>query len=162
MLTDFWGDCASTGLPGMTIPCDWLSVLFNQKKIIFWNHIFLANFTQGLAAIEKLGQEALNEPKIYVSTILEVRICHIFCQLASQIIQRSWRIVLVAFLILLVGLGAPKVQCSGPHSLQQRLWFCCITRQGAFPYPCLDEKYHKHWLFVLSCVIIKCYCDADS
>ena len=29
---------------------------------------------QGLAAIEKLGQEALNEPKIYVSTILEVRV----------------------------------------------------------------------------------------
>ena len=27
---------------------------------------------QGLAAIEKLGQEALNEPKIYVSTILDV------------------------------------------------------------------------------------------
>ena len=29
---------------------------------------------QGLAAIEKLGQEALNEPKIYVSTILEVSV----------------------------------------------------------------------------------------
>lgn len=28
--------------------------------------------TRRLAAIEKLGQEALNEPKIYVSTILEV------------------------------------------------------------------------------------------
>ena len=27
---------------------------------------------QGLAAIEKLGEEALNDPKIYVSTILEV------------------------------------------------------------------------------------------
>ena len=32
------------------------------------NHITL----QGLAAIEKLGEEALNDPKIYVSTILEV------------------------------------------------------------------------------------------
>jgi len=32
------------------------------------NHIT----NQGLAAIEKLGQEAINEPKIYVSTILEV------------------------------------------------------------------------------------------
>merc|ERR1711970_1445479 len=32
------------------------------------NHIT----NQGLAAIEKLGQEALNEPKIYVSTILDV------------------------------------------------------------------------------------------
>ena len=35
------------------------------------------NLEQGLAAIEKLGQEALNEPKIYVSTILEVRV--LFC-----------------------------------------------------------------------------------
>ena len=34
---------------------------------------------QGLAAIEKLGQEALNEPKIYVSTILEVRV--LFCSI---------------------------------------------------------------------------------
>ena len=33
---------------------------------------------QGLAAIEKLGQEALNEPKIYVSTILEVSLIHYF------------------------------------------------------------------------------------
>ena len=32
------------------------------------NHIT----AQGLAAIEKLGEEALNDPKIYVSTILEV------------------------------------------------------------------------------------------
>ena len=32
------------------------------------NHIT----NQGLAAIEKLGDDALNDPKIYVSTILEV------------------------------------------------------------------------------------------
>merc|ERR1712156_288530 len=32
----------------------------------------VSRIPQGLAAIEKLGQEALNEPKIYVSTILEV------------------------------------------------------------------------------------------
>ena len=32
------------------------------------NHIT----NQGLAAIEKLGEDALNDPKIYVSTILEV------------------------------------------------------------------------------------------
>ena len=32
------------------------------------------DYKQGLAAIEKLGQEALNEPKIYVSTILEVSV----------------------------------------------------------------------------------------
>ena len=36
------------------------------------------NLEQGLAAIEKLGQEALNEPKIYVSTILEVSLIHYF------------------------------------------------------------------------------------
>ena len=28
--------------------------------------------------------------------------------------------------------GAPKVQCSGPHSLQQWLRFCCLTWQGTF------------------------------
>merc|ERR1711970_897449 len=39
-----------------------------ELRNLLENHIT----NQGLAAIEKLGQEALNEPKIYVSTILEV------------------------------------------------------------------------------------------
>merc|ERR1712038_1960247 len=39
-----------------------------ELRNLLENHIT----AQGLAAIEKLGQEALNEPKIYVSTILEV------------------------------------------------------------------------------------------
>merc|ERR1712012_1044813 len=39
-----------------------------ELRNLLENHIT----AQGLAAIEKLGQEALNEPKIYVSTILDV------------------------------------------------------------------------------------------
>merc|ERR1712012_1484717 len=39
-----------------------------ELRNLLENHIT----AQGLAAIEKLGQEALNEPKIYVSTILGV------------------------------------------------------------------------------------------
>merc|ERR1712012_1301806 len=39
-----------------------------ELRNLLENHIT----AQGLAAIEKLGQESLNEPKIYVSTILEV------------------------------------------------------------------------------------------
>merc|ERR1711902_427884 len=39
-----------------------------ELRNLLENHIT----NQGLAAIEKLGDEALNEPKIYVSTILEV------------------------------------------------------------------------------------------
>ena len=39
-----------------------------ELRNLLENHIT----TQGLAAIEKLGDEALNDPKIYVSTILEV------------------------------------------------------------------------------------------
>ena len=39
-----------------------------ELKVLLENHIN----TQGLAAIEKLGDEALNDPKVYVSTILEV------------------------------------------------------------------------------------------
>merc|ERR1711937_878305 len=39
-----------------------------ELRNLLENHIT----NQGLAAIEKLGDEALNDPKIYVSTILEV------------------------------------------------------------------------------------------
>ena len=39
-----------------------------ELRDLLENHIT----AQGLAAIEKLGEEALNDPKIYVSTILEV------------------------------------------------------------------------------------------
>merc|ERR1711971_603688 len=39
-----------------------------ELRNLLENHIT----AQGLAAIEKLGEEALNDPKIYVSTILEV------------------------------------------------------------------------------------------
>jgi len=37
-------------------------------KILLENHIH----TQGLGAIERLGEDAINDPKLYVSTILEV------------------------------------------------------------------------------------------
>ena len=51
-----------------------LNCHFNQRlTTLFYNKLSDIAFLQGLAAIEKLGQEALNEPKIYVSTILEVR-----------------------------------------------------------------------------------------
>ena len=39
-----------------------------ELRNLLENHINV----QGLAAIEKLGEEALNDPKIYVNTILEV------------------------------------------------------------------------------------------
>ena len=39
-----------------------------ELRNLLENHIA----AQGLAAIEKLGDDALNDPKIYVSTILEV------------------------------------------------------------------------------------------
>ena len=39
-----------------------------ELRNLLENHIT----NQGLAAIEKLGDEALNDPKIYVSTILDV------------------------------------------------------------------------------------------
>ena len=39
-----------------------------ELRNLLENHIT----NQGLAAIEKLGDDALNDPKIYVSTILEV------------------------------------------------------------------------------------------
>ena len=39
-----------------------------ELRDLLENHITV----QGLSAIEKLGKEALNDPKIYVSTILEV------------------------------------------------------------------------------------------
>ena len=58
-------------LLSLTIPSQLVSRIpdgLGELRNLLENHIA----AQGLAAIEKLGDDALNDPKIYVSTILEV------------------------------------------------------------------------------------------